>query len=189
MASLVLYGVFAALVIPALTILFALQGNLLTTNLSMLGNEPRHHVQFILWGILCAVFFSALFLRAFALAGYRGAAGRALLAAACVSFIACVLVPFLPREHPAAAMVHNTLAVAAPLLITLVSLLLSLHLRGVNHRLFVYAIASWALLTALYVGLMIVTGISGLFEVTVVTTLSLNTYFILIWLWRLTARA
>lgn len=66
------YGVFAIGVIPLCTILFASKGDPLAVNLSIIGNQPGHRAWFILWGMLCAGFLVALFMKTFAVARYEG---------------------------------------------------------------------------------------------------------------------
>lgn len=175
-----IYGLFSIGVIPLCTIAFASQGDPLAVNLSIIGNQPGHRAWFILWGILCAAFFLALFGRTFALAGYTGKTERALLFIACISFIACVLTPFLPERYPRAASWHNRLAVLASALIILVSFLLTLHLRRVDHRLCRDAVLLWLGMTCVSALLMGTTGISGLFETVLIIWCCLHTYHILV---------
>lgn len=183
------YGVFAIGVIPLCTIAFASQGDPLTMNLSIIGNQPGHRAWFILWGAVCAVFFVTLFMKTFEMAKYKGKLERGLMFAAGLSFIACVLTPFLPELYPRAASWHNRLAVAASTLIVIVSFLLSLHLRKVDRGLYRGAMAQWAVITCLCVFLIFSTGISGLFEVVLIISVSLLTYHILAQLTRARQKA
>lgn len=173
------YGVSAIGVIPLSTILFASRGDPLKVNLSIIGNQPGHRFWFILWGVLCAVCFVTLFIKTFRVAHYEGKVERCLMLAAGITFIACVLTPFLPERYPRAADWHNRFAVMAAALIVLVSLLLSLHLRKVDRRLYHNAMLQWGLITCICVFLMNRTGISGLFELVLIISVSLHTYHIL----------
>lgn len=96
-----------------------------------------------------------------------------------LSFVACVLTPFLPEQYPRAASWHNGLAVLAALLIVLVLMLLSLHLRRIDRRLYHHALLQWGMITGISLFLIGATGISGLFEVVLITLVSLHTYHIL----------
>lgn len=182
------YGVFAIGVLPLSTIVFASKGDPLTVNLSIIGNQPGHRVWFILWGALCAVCFVSLFMKTFHEARYEGKIERCLMIAAGVSFIACVLTPFLPEKYPIAAKWHNVMAVSASTLIVLVSLLLSRYLRRVDRHLYHTAMLQWGIITCVCIGLIIATGISGLFEVVLIISVSLHTYHILAQLTRAPAR-
>lgn len=173
------YAVFAIGIVPLITLAFASQGDPLLVNLSVIGNEPGHRTWFILWGILCAVFFVSLFQKTFELAGYQGYLERCLLLGACLSFVACVLTPFMPEKYPCAASWHNVLAVLAPLLVITVSLLLSIRLRKIDRKLHHNALLLWGLMTGICAFLMGTTGISGLFECVLVILVGLHTYHIL----------
>ena len=180
------YGIFSIVVIPLCTIAFASKGNPLAVNLSIIGNQPGHRFWFVLWGALCAVYFVSLFIKTFHVAKYTGKVERCLMVAAGASFIACVLTPYLPDQYPIAARWHNVLAVSASALIILVSFLLSLYLRKGNRKLHRTAMWQWAIITCICVFLILATGISGLFEVVLIISVSLHTYYVLM---RLTKEA
>lgn len=185
--SLARYGIFALGVVPLYTLLFACQGNLISTNLSQLGNRPGHHGRFILWGMLCATFFFAFFTRVFEMARYDGWIGRGMLFGACAAFLVCVLVPFVPDRYPRAAQWHNDLAMLATVLTAMDTLVLSLHLRKVDARLCAQSVLLWLLNTGLCMHLLRATGISGLVEVAFIATTCLHVYRVMANLHRLQA--
>lgn len=174
------YGAFAVGVVPLYTLAFACQGDLITSNLSQLGNRPGYHGRFIFWGILCGVFFYILFNRVFAMAQYNGWIGRVLLAGACTSFLVCVLLPFVPEKYPRAAKWHNDLAMLASVLTALTTLILSLHLRRVDGRPGSWATKLWLINTGLCIYLLQTTGISGLLEVVFIATTCLHVYGVMV---------
>lgn len=155
---------FSLGIVPMYTLLFACKGDLITSNLSQVGNLPGRHMRFVLWGVLCGAVFYLLFTRLFAATDYRRFAGRAVLVCACSSFLLCVILPFKPDRYPVAAKWHNDLAMLAAVLTAAISLIMSLHLRRVDMRLCCLATLSWIGNVALCIYLLLKTGISGLVE-------------------------
>lgn len=158
------FRLFASAIVPGYTFLFACQGNLITSNLSQIGNLPGRRAGFILWGALCAVFFYTYFTRLFMLADYTSRAGKGLLHAACLSFVLCVLLPFLPEKYPVSARLHNDLAMGAAVLTAVLVCMVTLHLHRVELGLFIKSSLLWTLVITLCLFLMRTTGISGLLE-------------------------
>ena len=173
------YGVFAIGIVPVYTFLFACQGDLITTNLSQLGNRPGSHSRFIFWGLLCATFFFVLFTRIFEMAGYGGAVGRGLLLGACASFVLCVLLPFVPEKYPLAAKWHNKTGIMAALLTAALSLVLSLCVRRVDRRLCVQSVLLWAVQVGVCMVMVRTSGISGLVESVFIVWTGLHAYRIM----------
>lgn len=174
------YGIFAVCIVPVYTMLFACQGHLITTNLSQLGNRPGHHGRFILWGVLVSAVFFALFSRVMEMAQYRSIVGKGVLLTACLSFLVCVLLPFVPDKYPRAAHWHNELAMFAAVLTAALSAMVALHLRKVDRSLCIQSLLLWGAQVSLCMFLLRTTGISGLVEAVFIATTCLYAFQIMV---------
>lgn len=165
-------GVFAFVLIPLSTYFFVGDAHLARTNLSSIGNTGGNRPQFILWGGLCAAFFSMAFKLLYALLGCKNRAIRYIPRVACLTLVFTVLIPFLPDADPASAWMHNNCAYATALLAVAAITLFIVELRRLDKRFFTKVMAIWTMNVAIYLALLYKTGISALVEIVFVTTAS-----------------
>lgn len=173
-----LIGVFAFIIIPLLTILFVGDAQLAMTNLSSIGNTEGNRPRFILWGCVCATFFSAAFKLLYSLLGRKHHAIWHLSRIACFSLVSAVLIPFIPDLYPLSAWMHNNCAYVASLLAVAAMTLFIVQIRRVDKPLFLTIMAAWLLNMAVYMALLYKTGISALVEIVFVVTVSILLYII-----------
>lgn len=173
---------FACVIIPLYTLLFAAKGGLLASNLSKTGNLPGNYWGFVLWGVTCAVFFYRFLSSLFTQLQCKRKCIRSFFQTACVMLAACALCPFLPEKYPVLASLHSCTGYLAMLLTLASTLLLSLELRQVDEMLSKKAIRAWVGNFLFCAALAICTGISGLTEAMFIITTSYHLFRIMLWL-------
>ena len=176
------FGLFALGVVPGYTLLFASQESLIHSNMSKIGGVPGRHLGLAIWGLLCGTFFLTILSYLCHLTGYRGRGMKPMLYTASTLLVMTTLVPFVPEALPRAAQLHNILAIVSTAL-TFFTILRFVHALEKTHP-DVYRkarnglLASITLITITY----LTTGVSGLFEVVFILTMSLLLFGILAWI-------
>lgn len=179
------FGLFALLVIPLYTFVYARKGHLITSNLSHIGNLPGNRFGFVLWGVVCAIFFFSFFTFVYSLLGCESRHTWNLFRGACVLLVLTVVVPFLPEAYPFFAEMHNHFAHTATILTALATLLLTIQTKKLDKRVFTKALALWLGCMALCAVLVYTTGISGLVEFMFIAAACVQLFFIMHWVARL----
>lgn len=142
---------FACLLIPAYTLLFAGGMEWFGTNFSVIAvTGPDHYRGFIYWGVLAGGYFLVMLLRLAAtlppLPARLGVSGLTL--AACLSLCYAVAIPYLPAYFPRYAALHVGLAAGACVLLMLALLWSLLVLRRHRPGRYDGALRAWLLIVA-----------------------------------------
>lgn len=177
------FGFLSLVLIPIYTVRFATNESLIDSNMSLIGGAEKYK-EFVIWGILCVVFFQTFLNYLFMLTRYDNRLTRGLLHTACSLLLLTVFTPFVPDALPVAAMFHNVFAMSAALLTMVVILRLVLHLAKCDLRIHRKALTFFVFSVGLSALLLLVTGISGLLEVVFIVLMCQLLFAIKVWLYR-----
>lgn len=176
------FGLFALGVVPGYTLLFASQDSLIHSNMSKIGGIPGRHLGLAIWGLLCGAFFLTILSYLCHLTGYQGRGMKPMLYTASTLLVLTTLVPFVPEDLPRAAQLHNILAIVSTAL-TFFTILRFVHgLEKIHPTVYHKARAGLLISITLIAATYLTTGVSGLFEVVFILTMSLLLFGILAWI-------
>ncbi|MDD3243999.1 MAG: hypothetical protein PHD32_09785 [Eubacteriales bacterium] len=178
------FGLFALILIPVYTLLFASRANLLTSTMSIIGNSLGHFRGLVIWGVCSAVFFLVFTGYLFVLTRFTNRRVARMLLLSCAMLVATVLVPFLPEVMPGWAALHNTLAMAAPVLMVVVMYLFVFYLQKVDRHIYKRAILFLSGVVAASAAVMFLVGISSLLEVVFSLSMCVFLFCLLVWVLR-----
>ena len=114
-------GIFAVIIIPFYTIIFALNDDIFNSSLSIIGNSLGKKAQLIIWCISLALFFFCFLGYLFKLTNMKNKRINRMLIATGFLLILTGFTPFLPEIYPILAEFHNYFAVGSVIL-TLITL-------------------------------------------------------------------
>lgn len=101
---------------------------------------------------------------------------------ACALLVATVLIPFLPESRPRWAEIHNTLAMAAPVLMLVVLYLFVFHLHRLDAHIFKRAVVFLTNTVVISAVILFSIGISSLLEVVFSLSVCVFLFCMLLWL-------
>lgn len=176
------YGLWALVIIPIYTILYATRADLITQNMSYIGGYMGGYRGLVIWGVVSGVFYLGFTSYLFMLTKFTNKRVRRMLFAACAMLIITVLLPFVPEIWPRAAEMHNFFAMLAPIVMVVTMYIFVFYLAKCDRS--VYKRALWSLNTMVLISavLMFLTGSSGLLEVVFSVGMCVLLFMILIWL-------
>jgi len=156
-------AMFALLVIPLYTYLFATKQSPFYYTMSMIGNTPEYRLAFIIWGTVTALLISFYVYRLYVLKAFQHRKANKLLHASLIFLILTVLIPAV-ETMPFLKQLHAVMAVLFALSLTASLYLFIRFLAAIDED--VSSRSTWILLTILgiSIGLYFILGNTGIFE-------------------------
>lgn len=123
-----LLNVIAYVLIPAYTIWFVKGNDWLTTNFSVIGNMVDRNVEFIIWGLIVAIYFFWCLKKIVARMADKPK-GAFLIPIALILLIFAITTPYLPEQFPLKSFLHIVFAFMAAVCLMLCMYLIVWKLR------------------------------------------------------------
>lgn len=174
-------AIFAMIVIPLYTYLFATKESPFYYTMSMIGNTPEYRWAFIIWGAITAMLISFYIYRLYVLKAFRNRKANKLLVASLVFLILTVVIPAV-EAMPFLKQLHAVVAVFFALSLTASLYLFIRYLAAIDQEISIRS--SWMLLGILgiSIGLYFILGNTGIFELFFFFSLSVFLLLLKKWL-------
>ena len=178
--GIIIYSLFALLVVPIYTFLLAGQDNPLQYSISIIGNAQGNRHFLICWTVLSGGFFVCFLYYLLLLTKNRHCPAKFAVCVASSALIACNLIPFVPNQYPRLAQYHNFLALSASWLLAWTLFVFVISLKKFDRTIYQKAMGLF-ILCALSCGVPFFTyGVNGFLEAMCILMVCLFLFFVLL---------
>lgn len=174
-------AIFAILVIPTYTFLFATKESPFYYTLSMIGNSVEYRTGFIIWGVVTGLLLTFFIYRLYILKAFKHRKAKRLLIGSQLFLVLTVIIPAV-EDLPFLRKLHALMAVLFGLSLMASLYLFIRYLAEINEKISIRS--TWMLfsIVGISVGLFFILGNTGVFELFFFLSLSVFLFLLKIWL-------
>lgn len=176
-----LVGIF----IPLYTLTFSYKGpygDLILVTFSQIGARYGAIEQLILWGIMTSIYYFSFLSYLFSMSGKSSITLKALLSITCMTLLITVFLPYAPTMFPITSKTHNFLAYITAASVVSLLLIFIIKLKKIENTLFYKSIAAYIISISIVLYVLLVYGVSSLFQITLSAVMCILMYVLLLFL-------
>lgn len=169
----VFFGLFGFIIIPVYSYLFALNGpggDLIIVTFSQIGSRYRAIESLIFWGIMLSLYYFFFLSYLYRLTKSKSVFFQINLALSCLSILLTVFLPFAPTMYPLAAKTHNFLARVSAVSCAVTLFVFVFAYLKIDRAVFVKTLILFLIILGANIAVLILYGISSLFQVVLSAT-------------------